>query len=421
MPVKKKVVKKKTVTKKKAPAKKKIELKPVSKDIIKNNSKIKKVTKKNPQLQKFLDSRKISRKSLKPLSGRLIQFSDGIPTPFMNLNYVLTKNPLVAFEFARMTEMFGDEGCGKTTFWLQIAAFWQMLTGEPVGIVESEQRLNTNYALSLGLQPDPEISSLTQPDGGEQAFEELKDMVKAGYRLIINDSIAGNVPKAIREGKAGASHMGVHARLCGQQLATLKSLVFKHKCHIIFINQTRMKIGEMGDPTITTGGKEIKFWFSYRLRFYQPRSLKIESESTKKGGKKDLKDLEVGETETYDATKSEIGKGINIKIIKNNLNAPYQKVRERLFYGKGFDPVFGRLDLYKKIGLIGMSDTGKQITYGKKKDTKTGKMKDRTFNVPNFLANYETDEFKQKAKDIIVEKLQKNNPNDHIDWSDGWF
>lgn len=356
----------------------------------------------------FHKNKKYSKANAVPLEGRLIQRSDGVPTPWWNLNYTLTKNPLAAFEFGRMSEIFGEEGAGKTTFCLEVAAYFQEQFGEAVGYVDSEQRLNTRYAVDLGLKS--ELTEVKQPASGEEAYETIKDMIRAGFKFIINDSIAGNVPLAILQGNAEDHHMGVHARLVGKETSVLRDMVNKAKCHIMFVNQTRMKIGAMGDPTDTTGGKASKFWMSYRLRFFDPRSKKIEEKVAK-----DLDDVLGSDDEQEEDGKKkkkgktqEVGKGLNIKIIKNNLNSPFQTVPEQLYYGKGFDPHYAKLDFYQRLGLIKMSDTGKSLVYGKTKDPKTKKMKDRKLNMTTFLEKYEGEEkFRNKVKEALPE----------VDWS----
>lgn len=50
----------------------------------------------------------------------------------------------------------------------------------------------------------------------------------------------------------GDSHMGLQARLMSQALRKLTAIVNKSKTCLIFINQTRMKLGVMfGNPETT--------------------------------------------------------------------------------------------------------------------------------------------------------------------------
>lgn len=60
------------------------------------------------------------------------------------------------------------------------------------------------------------------------------------------------------------SSMGVHARLMSQAMRKLTAPVGKSPTAVVFINQTRSKIGFMGGTT-TTGGNALKFYASLRL------------------------------------------------------------------------------------------------------------------------------------------------------------
>jgi len=369
-------------------------------------------------MKAFLENKKIKKSDTVFLDGKALNSEDTVPTPFMNLNYALSKNPYAGFEFGRITEIFGDEATGKTSFCLEVAAYFQKVRKLPVLYVDSENSLNTRYALELGINKD--LFILRQPENGEQAFEEIKAGVEAGFKLIINDSVAGNVPQAIMEGNAEDHHIGVHARLVGKELSVLRSLVAKHKCHIIFINQTRLKIGAMGDPTETTGGKAFKFWAGYRIQLLSSRGKKVEEKKSlasigqdseteievdfeeeieievddKKSKKSKKTDKEIKEKKIKGRTE-EVGKGVDFKIIKNKNNNPYVKIPMKLYYGKGYSPFYSELNFYKDIGLIEISESMKSLKFDGK-----------GYNSSNFKELIESKEFKEKLKALLPKGLK---------------
>src|SRR5208282_2169848 len=51
----------------------------------------------------------------------------------------------------RVTQIHGNEGAGKTTTTLSIAARYQKATGEPIAIFEYEPTASANYAWALGI------------------------------------------------------------------------------------------------------------------------------------------------------------------------------------------------------------------------------------------------------------------------------
>jgi len=141
----------------------------------------------------------------------------------------------------RITEIYGAEASGKTTIALHIAAEAQKLDGT-IAFIDAEHALDPIYAHRLGV--DTNSMLISQPDGGEQALEIVETLVRSNaIDLIIVDSVAALVPRAEIEGEMGDSHVGLQARLMSQALRKLTGIVSKSNTAVIFINQTRMKIG----------------------------------------------------------------------------------------------------------------------------------------------------------------------------------
>ena len=121
------------------------------------------------------------------------------------------------------------------------------------------------YAAALGVKLQELV--LSQPDCGEQALEIADHLVQSGaIRLVVVDSVAALVPRAELEGDMGATHVGLQARLMSQAMRKLTGATHRTGSSIIFINQTRQKIGvTYGSKTTTTGGNALKFYASVRL------------------------------------------------------------------------------------------------------------------------------------------------------------
>ena len=245
----------------------------------------------------------------------------------------------------RIIEIFGPEASGKTTLALHAIASIQR-AGGVAAFVDAEHALDARYAQALGIQIDQLLVS--QPDHGEQALEIVDTVLRSGaVDLVVVDSVAALVPKAELEGDMGDSHMGLQARLMSQAMRKLTGTVSKTKSAIIFINQTRQKIGvTFGSPETTTGGNALKFYASVRLDVRRVGTLKD------------------GETAC--------GNRVRVKVVKNKLAPPFRETEFDVIYGRGVSTSGEILDLGETAGIVGKS--GAWYTLG---DVRIGQGRER--------------------------------------------
>lgn len=249
----------------------------------------------------------------------------------------------------RVTEIYGAEASGKTTLALHIAAEAQKKEGV-VAFVDAEHALDPNYASQIGVDTDNLL--LSQPDGGEQALEIVETLVRSNaIDLIIIDSVAALVPKAEIEGSMGDSHVGLQARLMSQALRKLTSIINKSNTAVIFINQTRMKIGVPAyvNPETTTGGVALKFYASIRMEVRKIGSIK------KIGSDADI-----------------IGSKTRVKIVKNKFAPPFKDVEFPIIFGEGISGLDILIELATTHDIVKKS--GSWYAYG---EVKIGQGTDR--------------------------------------------
>lgn len=183
----------------------------------------------------------------------------------------------------RITNVYGKEGSGKTTFALETAAE-TIRNGGTVGYIDWEHEIVPSYAMALGVPiGDDSKFMLCQPDTLDEGVAILWTMASAGVDLIVLDSVGAGVPKAYYEkaikDTAEQGRVGMNAAVWSAFLPKLKARITKTKTTIIGISQIRDAINTMGygDNFTVQGGKAWKFYSALRIRF-QPMGTEKSSE-----------------------------------------------------------------------------------------------------------------------------------------------
>lgn len=246
---------------------------------------------------------------------------EAIPTGSISLDSALG---IGGIPRGRVVEIFGPESSGKSTLALHVLAEAQKQGG--VGaFVDAEHALDPDYAKKIGV--DVEELLISQPDSGEQALQIVETLVRSGtVDVIVVDSVAALTPKAEIVGEMGDVHIGLQARLMSQALRKLAAIVSKAKTSVIFLNQTRMKIGSYGNPETTPGGLALKFYSSVRVRLGRIAQIKHKDEI--------------------------IGSRIRAKIVKNKVAAPFKTAEFDIYYNEGISKTADIIRTGLKYGVV---------------------------------------------------------------------
>lgn len=225
----------------------------------------------------------------------------------------------------RVVEVYGAESSGKTTVALHAVAEVQK-RGGIAAFVDAEHALDIKYARSLGVDVDNLL--ISQPDYGEQALEIVDGLVRSNaVDMVVVDSVAALVPRTEIEGSIGELQVGLQARLMSQTLRKISGTVSKSRTIVMFINQTRMKIGVMyGNPETTTGGVALKFYASIRLEIRRGAAIREGSNVT--------------------------GNETTIKVVKNKLAPPFKEAKVDIIYGKGIAKEHELINLGLNTGIV---------------------------------------------------------------------
>ena len=259
---------------------------------------------------------------------------DTITTGFLSLDIALGKG----LPLGRIIEIFGPEMAGKTSLALHIIAQFQKKGGS-AAFIDAEHALDPEYAKKIGVNiKDLYIS---QPNCGEQALEIVDTLTRSeGVDLIVVDSVAALTPKKEIEGEMGGQYIGLQAKLMSQAMRKLAGIINKTKTTVIFINQTRQKIGMFfGNPETTPGGMALKFYTSIRIRLQRTAQIKKGEQA--------------------------IGNQVKVKIVKNKVAPPFQVCTFQIMYDEGISRSSDVLILGLKHEIIKKS--GLTFTYGEKK------------------------------------------------------
>lgn len=245
-----------------------------------------------------------------------------IPTGSLGLDLILGVGGLPR---GRVVEIYGPEASGKTTLTLSVVAQAQK-SGGTAAFIDAEHALNTSHASMLGVNVDDLLVS--QPNNGEEALEIADQLVRsAAIDVVVVDSVAALTPRAELDGEMGDSFMGLHARLMSQALRKLTGSINKSNTLVIFINQIRMKIGQIyGSPEVTTGGNALKFYSSVRLDIRRIGAIKKGDEV--------------------------IGSQTRVKLVKNKVAPPFKQCEFDMIFNQGISKEGELIDLGVTHGIV---------------------------------------------------------------------
>jgi recombination protein RecA len=244
----------------------------------------------------------------------------------------------------RMTEMFGDPSSGKSLIAAQMAAVTQE-DGGIVAYADTETAVSKAMMHKVGVNVDELIYA--SPDTVDEVFKffdyalELKmKMAPEAFLLMIWDSVAATSSSAEMDKDYGDVGYLTHARVISQALRKITRKISKEKTGMLFLNQTRDKLGVMfGEKTATFGGKAISFHASVRVQLSLANKLKVID------GKR----------------KRIVGMNTRAVVVKNKVAAPFKETILPIYFGDGIDDPLASYLWLKDNGFITTSGSSQTL------------------------------------------------------------
>ena len=287
------------------------------------------------------------------------QVSIYLDTGFPPLNAAISGNYYKGLPCGRIIEIFGPESSGKTAI-----ATAAMIAAQKMGGIaafcDHERSFQEDLGEKNGLSLRPGQWIYKKPDTYEDSLEifakavtvirESKLIPKEAPICWVFDSLASMIP-ASQLGKdfnkLNMNDSSALSRLTSNTMKSVALIAEKNNVCVIFLNQTREKIGVMfGDPTTTPGGKAVKFYASVRIQLGSSP-------------------INVGTGDD----KIVVGSEVTAVCKKNKINRPFMRSKWRFLFkedGSGyFDTIGSTLDFMVKKGIIEAGRGGRVVWDGK--------------------------------------------------------
>lgn len=192
-----------------------------------------------------------------------------------------------------ITELFGDEGIGKSSLCLQIVAAAQN-GGLRCLWADVEWSYSARYAESLGV--DNSKLGLIRERFAETTLDALEEAIESGkWDLVVLDAVGGILPRAEAEKSAEGKTIGSQAKLMANFCRKIVPLLSINNVALIAINHQFTDI--MSGKLMTSGGKKFQYHKALSIRL----KAKFGSGGLKQGDKR------VGKVVVGEVRKNKVG------------------------------------------------------------------------------------------------------------------
>jgi recombination protein RecA len=270
----------------------------------------------------------------------------------------------------RIVEIYGRESSGKSTLALSALAHAIDNGGKGNGCglyVDLECAVVDKYAKKIGVDFMSGNADRAMPHSFEETEALVTNAALNGIDLVVVDSVAGLVSnrEVSRDTSDKTQKQGVAEvpRLMSNWMPKLQGIIARTGTTVIFLNQTRDKIGAMGYTEealkSTTGGNALKFWASIRMLLKPKVSTKAKRFNPLTKTTEDV----------------QIATDIEIKMIKNKVDAKQGHTGLiTVRYGVGVDELRTMLNVAEAYKIAKVSKNAKKQEVWSFKGPQSGKV-----------------------------------------------
>ena len=180
-----------------------------------------------------------------------------------------------------ISEIFGDEGIGKSSMCLQLIANAQK-NGKRCLFADVEWSYSAPYAKSLGV--DNSKLGLIRERFAEQMLDSLEEAIESGkWDLVVLDSIGGILPRAEAEKGSEGKTIGGQAGLIAKFCRKIVPLLRLNNVALVVINHSFIDI--MSGKIMQSGGKKLAYHKSISIHLKAKYGANVLKQGDRKVGK----------------------------------------------------------------------------------------------------------------------------------------
>lgn len=186
-------------------------------------------------------------------------YGDVIPTTPFSLSTALG---IKGFAKNKLYTIDGDTSAGKSTTAYDVIGNCQKTYGDTCLLIDKEDSYTIEYGKKQNIDNDKLV--IARPHTLEDMYDLLIEALRSKlFGCIVVDSVTSFAPAARFENSVV---MGVEARVNSDKMRMVMDALNNSGTCLIMLQQIRNSIGQIGDPTVVSGGKSIPFYAHVRIR-----------------------------------------------------------------------------------------------------------------------------------------------------------